>query len=341
MTDSRSDKRPTIYDLAKLTNTSASTVGAVLNGTWKKRRISQKLADQIRKVAREQGYSPNMQARALRTERSGIIGMIVPMYDNRYFGALAQTFEQRARERGLFPIVTCTRRDPELEIEAAQSMLAYRVDHIVCTGATNPDKIAEICGAQGVSTINVDLPGASSPSIISDNYSAALELTADILGRLGFSCAGRDSDVVFIGGRAHDHNTSERIRGFRMAHANAGATIAPEFVRPCGYAAHKAERSFDAFVEEVGRLPSGIFVNSTISLEGIVNWFKRAGLEKLEQVTLGCFDWDPYAALLGRNTTMVRQNVPAMMDMLFEVLEDPDKRGSGVTQIMPDIIRMP
>ncbi|STW13130.1 ribitol operon repressor [Klebsiella pneumoniae subsp. rhinoscleromatis] len=40
--------------------------------------------------------------------------MIIPKYDNRYFGSIAERFEEMARERGLLPIITCTRRRPEL-----------------------------------------------------------------------------------------------------------------------------------------------------------------------------------------------------------------------------------
>ncbi len=94
-------KRTTIYDLAELAGTSASAVSAVLNGNWKKRRISAKLAERITKLAEEQGYAVNMQASVLRRERSKIIGMIVPKYDNRYFGSIVEQFEVRARERGL------------------------------------------------------------------------------------------------------------------------------------------------------------------------------------------------------------------------------------------------
>lgn len=52
--------------------------------------------------------------------------MIVPKYDNRYFGSIAEKFEEMARARGLLPIITCTRRQPELEIEAARAMLSGR-----------------------------------------------------------------------------------------------------------------------------------------------------------------------------------------------------------------------
>lgn len=63
--------------------------------------------------------------------------MIIPKYDNRYFGSIAERFEEMARERGLLPIITCTRRRPELEIEAVKAMLSRQVDWVVATGATN------------------------------------------------------------------------------------------------------------------------------------------------------------------------------------------------------------
>lgn len=112
-------KKITIYDLAELSGVSASAVSAILNGNWKKRRISAKLAEKVTRIAQEQGYAINRQASMLRSKKSHVIGMIVPKYDNRYFGSVAEGFEEMARERGLLPIITCTRRRPELEIEAA------------------------------------------------------------------------------------------------------------------------------------------------------------------------------------------------------------------------------
>ncbi len=92
----------------------------------------------ILRLAEEQGYTVNQQASLLRRRKSTMIGMIVPKYDNRYFGSIVELFESMARERGLFPVITCTSRDPELEIEAARTMLSYQVDWIISTGATAP-----------------------------------------------------------------------------------------------------------------------------------------------------------------------------------------------------------
>ena len=326
-------KKTTIYDLADLAGTSASTVSAVINGNWEKRRISKKLAMKVLRLAEEHGFALNMQARALSRERSGIIGMIVPLYDNRYFSSIAQGFEARARDLGYFPIVTCTRRDPELEVAAARSMLGYQVEHIVCTGATDPDRIFDLCAAAGVPTTNFDLPGEKADSVISDNFAGARDLTRLLLDRTGPT----PRDPMFIGGRNTDHNTKERIRGFKAAFAERGLDVSAASILPCGYAADKARSAFDAYVAARGTTPDMVFVNSTISLEGIFTALESCdtGVEPV----LGCFDWDPFAARVRKNITMVRQDVDAMLEELFTLLKrQPQDRSAPRLIEIPTII---
>lgn len=309
-------RRTTIYDLAKLAGSSPSAVSAVLNGNWRKRRISAALAERITRIADEQGYSLNMQASALRREGSHLIGMIVPKYDNRYFGSIVEGFEQMARARGLFPIVTCTQRDPDLEMQAARAMISHQVDCLIATGATDPDRIADLCAASGVRAINLDLPGSRAPSVISDNYGGALVLTRQLLGRLG----GAPSHLLFIGGRAADHNTAERIRGFCDAHAEIGISPPqPELILPCGYAAEKAQSALDRLVADGKPVPPGFFVNSTIALEGVMAWLHRR--HDGAPPHIGCFDWDPIIAAVHGDIPMIRQDVPAMLTALFQMID--------------------
>lgn len=60
------NRKVTIYDIAKLSGASPSTVSAALNGTWKSRRIGEKTVAKIQRIAEKNGYSTNMQARGLR-----------------------------------------------------------------------------------------------------------------------------------------------------------------------------------------------------------------------------------------------------------------------------------
>ncbi|WP_246103991.1 LacI family DNA-binding transcriptional regulator [Yersinia kristensenii] len=326
-------KKTTIYDLAELTGASASAVSSVLNGSWKKRRISTKLAEKISRIAEEQGFALNKQASVLRSEKSNIIGMIVPKYDNRYFGSIVEHFEKMARERGLFPIVTCTRRDPALEIEAASTMLSYQVDWVISTGATDPDKITNMCSQAGVPTLNLDLPGKLAPSVISDNYAGAKELTRRIL----HNCEkrlGAIKPLIFIGGRRTDHNTTERLRGFTDAHKEFGIDIIESNILACGYAPEKSENALMKYSAQCNNNIAGLFVNSTISLEGVMRWILTSDYTGEKQLAMGCFDWDPFVALLGNEIEMVKQDVPAMLDAVFKII-DSGKTDQQIIEIPP------
>jgi len=328
-------KQVTIYDIADRVGTSASTVGSVLNGSWRTRRISAKRADSIKRIADEMGYAPNMQARALRSERSRMIGMILPMYDNRYFGAIAELFEEGARARGLLPMTSCTWRDPELELATVRQMLAYNIDRVVCTGATDPDGIARLCLAQGVPTINLDLPGTAAPSIISDNYSGAFRLTGALIEQAEKDGLNWQDSLLFIGGRAKDHNTSERVRGFRDAVHKANGTARNENVVTCGYAAAKSKAAIAAYVLSSGSVPKMIFVNSTISLEGVVDWLREHRNEALDSTVFGSFDWDPFAQFVARKLFLVRQDVDAMLSEMFQIIDEERDREARIIQIEP------
>lgn len=310
------NRKTTIYDVAALADASPSTVSAVLSGKWKERRISEERAKRIEELATQSGYSLNMQARALRQERSGIIGMLVPMYDNRFFSSMAQLFETRARGRNLMPIVTSTQRDPVLEIAAARTMIAYQVEYLICAGATGPDQIYDLCKAAGIPVYNLDLPGHKAPSILTDNYGGALDLTRAVLER----CQG---GMVFIGGREGEHNSQERLRGFLDAHAERGIEVPETDILTCGYAPDDAELATDDYLASASTTPTGMFINSTTTLEGVIRCLNKADGELLRSIQIGCFDWDPFAATLGTNIQMVRQDVTQMMDVLFNMLDDP------------------
>jgi LacI family transcriptional regulator, fructose operon transcriptional repressor len=307
----RPQKKTTIYDLAELAGTSASAVSAVLNGNWKKRRISSQLAEKITRI-----------------------GMIVPKYDNRYFGSIVETFEIMARERGLFPIITCTLRDPGLELEAARTMLSYQVEWLISTGATDPDRITDICLAAGARSLNLDLPGTKATSIISDNFAGARELTRRTLINHHIK-TGVMAPLLFIGGRGSDHNTAERIRGFRTAHQDLGVPIEEHHVLACGYAPEKAAQALSAMADREGSVPRGMFVNSTISLEGVMRWIKSSAHFQGEQPIIGCFDWDPFVALLGHDIEMARQDVPGMLIAAFDILEKGSSDGRKLIEIPP------
>ncbi|WP_147412791.1 hypothetical protein [Rhizobium sp. AG855] len=71
--------------------------------------------------------------------------------------------------------------------------------------------------------------------------------------------------------------TSERSRGFRDAHEAFGVSVDERHLLACGYAPDKAAgalRNLEAWGKD---LPHGLFVDSTIYLEGVMRWMTETG----------------------------------------------------------------
>jgi LacI family fructose operon transcriptional repressor len=214
-------KPSTIYDLAERAGTSASTVSAILNGSWQQRRISADTAARVQQLAGELGFAVNRQASGLRRQRSGLIGMMIPTHEDRFFGTMSQAFEREARARGLCPVVVSTLRDAALEVETVRTLITWQVEHLVVTGATQPDAISEECRQAGVRHVNVDLPGRRAPSITSDNRWGAAELTRALQAGPPAATPGARDAVWFLGGIRGEYATEQRILGFLEAEGDA------------------------------------------------------------------------------------------------------------------------
>ena len=70
-------------------------------------------------------------------------------------------------------------------------------------------------------------------------------------------------------------------------------------------------------MRELGRLPSGLFVNGVTALEGALRFTSTLPPANSRSVVVGSFDWDPFAAHLPFDVTMVRQDVEGLIAEVF------------------------
>ncbi|MEP7456528.1 LacI family DNA-binding transcriptional regulator [Phyllobacterium sp. SB3] len=314
-------KKATIYDLSVLSGSSPSTVSAVLNGTWQKRRIKQSTAEHIQGLAKEHQYTANLQARGLRSSRSGLVGLLLPVHDNRYFSSMAQTFEAYVRSRGQCPVVVSARRDPEEERQTVETLIAYSIDELIIAGATDPDGIHTVCEAAGLKHINIDLPGSKVPSVISDNYEGARMLTTAIIDRVSPDRPLRPDELCLFGGR-NDFASRERIRGFRSVKQEFMGKDPAQCIQPTGYSPTMTEKAFEAFYQREGKLPRALFINSSINFEGLLRFMAKHPDEPVSDIVVGCYDYDPFGSFMSFPVFMIRQDVESMIAKAFSLLDE-------------------
>jgi LacI family fructose operon transcriptional repressor len=332
-----SKPKPTIYDVATAAGASPSTVSAALSGAWKRRRISEDTVEKIRKVADEIGYSANLQARGLRKAKSGLVGMILPVHENRFFASMSQSFEAYARERGLCPVIASTLRDPQEEMRTVETLISYAVDSLFIAGAANPEALSQTCQAANVPHIFVDLPGQHAPSVVSHNYHGATLLSRVILDNMPRLDEPARAKPYFVGGLATNFATSRRIKAFRDEVSAALGAVSDDQIIACGYAPGQTARELAALCDRLGGLPAGLFINSLTAFEGALSYFVDLPAEAFVQTVIGCYDYDPFGAFLQFPVHMVRQNSDKLIGKAFELM-DAHVTEPVLIEIEPDLI---
>lgn len=332
-----SSRKTTIYDIARLSGASPSTVSAALGGTWKKRRIKKSTAEEIQRIADKYGYTINMQARGLRQARSGLVGLTLPVHDNRFFSSLSQSFEALVRERGLCPVIVSTLRDPAEERRTVETLISYAVDSLFIAGATDPDALSDMCQAANLRHINIDLPGSKAPSVVSNNYHGAEMLTNKIVSSMPRIDNPLRNKAYFIGGNEKNYATSRRIDAFRDVIAKQSGDVDDHQIIACGYSPSNANHEIQTLCERIGGLPSGLFVNSITAFEGVLAYFLELPKSAFEETVIGCYDYDPFASFLHFPVFMVRQNADLLIKKGFEIIES-GKTDPELFEIEPDLI---
>ncbi|MCK9414024.1 MAG: LacI family transcriptional regulator [Prolixibacteraceae bacterium] len=126
---------PTIHDIARELNISASTVSRALQNNP---RISLKTREKIITLANSVGYRPNTLASNLRNKRSNTIGIVVPLINRYFFSAVISGVEDVAFKAGYTVVISQSNDLANKEISIVHSMLANRVDGLIISIAMQP-----------------------------------------------------------------------------------------------------------------------------------------------------------------------------------------------------------
>jgi LacI family transcriptional regulator len=209
-------KKISIKDIAKLTNTSITTVSFVLNG---KGRISKEISEKILTIARENGYEPNRMAVGLRTGASKVIGFIVEAIGGPFFGAMAKVIEEEAEKRGYGVIYCSTNNNIQKGKDVISMLSRQQVDGYIITPLKGLEKEVQNLAANGKPVVLIDgyFPGIDIPHVLVDNYNSSYE-AVDFLIKSGYSNIGfvtSDVELIQLQDRMQGYNDGLKANGLK------------------------------------------------------------------------------------------------------------------------------
>ncbi len=161
-------KRVTAKDVAALASVDRSTVSRVLNSPAAAAKYSPETIARVRKAAEKLAYRPSMAARALRTGKAMLVGVVVPEISSPFFAELASYVEHLAWEQGYRVVVCSTREDPERQEAHIADLVARGVDGLI----VSPCSDAAIAAVPAAVAVDRPAPEAHVPFVGLDNHEA-------------------------------------------------------------------------------------------------------------------------------------------------------------------------
>ncbi len=128
----------TIKDVARLSGVSVASVSRVLNNGPK---VSKKTIEKVSKVIKELNYTPNANARALVTQKSTTLGVVIPDLIDPFFASLANGVEKVARKSNMQLLLSTGLVSAESEMQAINLLIERRCDVMVVHSKKLPDQV--------------------------------------------------------------------------------------------------------------------------------------------------------------------------------------------------------
>jgi LacI family transcriptional regulator len=203
------NKKVTIVDIAKKLGVSNAMVSMVLSGNGPKHRISKEAIKNVLETAKEMGYNPNLLARALRTGKTGVIGLIVADISNPFFAMIARLLENEAYKYQYDVMFASSDEVLEKFKKLGDTLLTRQVDGLIITPVIGAQDIIEEWQAKGVPIVSIDryLTSLSIPYAVTDNYNASIEIMRYITKK-GYK------KIAYIGKESNLSSFTDREEGF-------------------------------------------------------------------------------------------------------------------------------
>lgn len=274
-----------IKDVAERAGVSVATVSRVLNG----HSPVAETRERVLAAVRELGYRPNNVARALRTARTGTLGLIIGDLTNPFFTELADAVEDEARSLGYSLIIGNAGERPDQQDDHIRTLLDRRIDGLLVSSAGTGSPMLDEVVASGTPLVLLDriVPGVDAPCVRADGREALTDLAAHL------AALGRRRPAIIVA-PAGTPTGDERLRLFRTALAAHGIALPDECVGSTPDLQHTGGRAVMRAFLDLPEPPDAVLATDNLMALGAMDELRARGLRIPEDMALVVYDEVPW-----------------------------------------------
>lgn len=291
----------TIGDVAARARVSIGTVSRHLNGF----RVKENNRLRIDEAVRSLSYTRNAIASAMKSERSNMVGLLVPDYDEfhaQLLGQLGKAF----REKGVVTLTYCH----EASVEAARDSLAFfdnhRVNALILSGSQGLEQELDDMLGRGVQVIayDNDLGDPRIDQVKVDNARVSQRAVEHLVG-LGHE------RIAILAGERGVWTAERRLQGYRDALDAAGIAFDPALVIDGDWRPASGLEGMRRVWARPGR-PSAVFSSNHQMTLGVLQFARERELRLPDELSVASFDDVELFRHVTPSITAIAQPVPAI-----------------------------
>jgi LacI family transcriptional regulator len=291
-----------LEDIARLAGVSKSTVSRVIN---RQPNVSEHTRQKVLDVIREHNFRLNTAARALVTQQTRILSVIIPQtlsytFTDPYFPSLIQSISKVANEHD-YAIMLWVGNDTEEEERFSERILTNGLfDGAVIASAVENDLLAMQLSKADFPCVIIGPPQFSGANYLDvDNASAASHAVMHLIG-LNRTRIGTITGPLNMGA------AKARLQGYRKALREAGMPYESNLVVEGCFDEASGYRSAIVLLEQN---IDAIFAASDMMALGAMRALAEQGVKVPEDVAVVGFDDMPFASHTKPSLTTIRQPI--------------------------------
>ena len=313
-----------LEDIAAKAGVSRSTVSRVINHDP---HVSEQTRSRVMAVIKKEGYAPNPAARALVTQRTRVIGVVIPLEpmvlfeDAYYFPTLLQGISKTAQQRDYAMLLWLSQSDEDMERFRQRIVTNRLMDGVVIASATCNDPLIDQFLQMNTPFVMVERPARHLDRIsyVSiDNVNAAFNAVFHLIS------LGRHRIGTITGNLAISDGL-DRVEGYKKALKSAGFPVDEHLIVE-GNFSHRT--GYMGMKQLLKHKVDAVFAANDITARGALQALHDAQLRVPEDVALIGFDNLPTAVQVNPLLTTIHQPIEEKgalaASILIDLIENDD-----------------
>jgi len=278
----RKNSAPTLQDVARKAGVSSATVSRCFNAPDK---VVNTTMDRIMQVVDDLGYTPHFGGRVLASNRSNMVGAIIPTMENAIFARGLQAFQETLADNGITMIVASSGYDPERELQQIRTLVSQGADGLLLIGHARPEKTYDFLNRRQI------------PYVLIWNY----RINSGFLN-VGFNnrkAAAKLAQLIVENGHRHigiitahtefNDRALDRVNGIRDVMEQSGISSENLTIVSTNYSLKSGGDAFEKMMAHIPR-PTAVMCGNDVLGAGAISRANEMGISIPGEISITGFD---------------------------------------------------